>query len=75
MGVDQAGNTKSVKRDIYYTIAQNHSRVCKKVESVVHILSACESSQKEYRSRDNKIALNLLCQKYGYEVLGANWKR
>jgi hypothetical protein len=69
---DQALNTNSIKKSIYKQVESDKCRMCgKKVESVTHIVSACEVlAQKDYKRRHDKVALNLhwcLCKKYGFK--------
>ena len=70
---EQALNTNSVTNQIYHLGDSNKCRLCGiRVESVTHIVSACQMlAQKEYKRRHDKVCLYLhwtLCRKYGYDA-------
>ena len=58
---DQALNTNSIKKSIDGLNVLDKCRLCgEKVESVMHIVSACSLlAQKDYKRRHDKVCLNL----------------
>ena len=60
---DQALNTNSIKKSIYWLNVSDKCRLCgEKVEMVRHIVSACSMlAQKDYKRWHDKVCLNLHC--------------